>query len=307
MTSGQADETIVVTGASGLLGSHLVALLPRSVPNSRIITITRHRNPAAAIGDAEVLFGDLRDKRTWAQIPRGVTRIVHLAAMIPWKSEDRHRETVITDNVTPIENLVEQSANLPSLKQIVYSSSVAVYSPSRDWLNESSPTEPATLYGMAKLRGESLLAGLDGEGITVTSLRLSSLYAAGQYQGTVLPLMVNRARQRQPLFVFGDGARTQDFLHCEDAARAILLAFQKRMPGVYNVGTGRATTMSELAQTVRTVFADRSLEIVFQPEKAENDPGIRLDIHKARRELNYKPMISLEKGLHILKQDLNNG
>jgi UDP-glucose 4-epimerase len=307
MTSGTADETIVVTGASGLLGSRVVPLLCRSFPNSHIITITRHRDPAAAAGDGEALFGDLRDQRTWAQIPTGVTCIIHLAAVIPWKNEDRQRETVIADNVIPIENLLEASATFPRLKQIIYSSSVSVYSPSRSWLTESSPTEPSTLYGMAKLRGESLLADLDGEGVTVTSLRLSSLYAAGQYQGTVLPLMVNRARQRQPLLVFGDGARTQDFLHCEDAAGAVLLAFENRARGIYNVGTGTPVTMSELAQTVRRVFADGSLEIAFQSEKEEIDPGIKLDISKAVRELNFKPTISLEKGLQILKQELGNG
>jgi nucleoside-diphosphate-sugar epimerase len=255
----------------------------------------------------DVLIGDLRNKQTWAQLPTSVTCIIHLAAMIPWKNEDRQRGSILSDNLTPIENLLAQSAKLPNLKQIVYSSSVSVYSASGSWLNESSPTEPSTLYGVAKLRGENLLATLNNQAVAVTSLRLSSLYAAGQYQGTVLPLMVNRASQRQPLFVFGDGARTQDFLRCEDAAAAVLLTFQNQARGVYNIGTGTPITMSELAQTVRRVFADSSLEIVFQREKQEIDPGIKLDISKARRELNYAPTIGLEKGLQILKQELNHG
>lgn len=307
MTSGRAVETIVVTGASGLLGSRVVSLLRRSLPESQIIAINRRSDSPATAGDVKVLSGDLRDQQTWAQLPTSVTCIVHLAAVIPWKSEDRQRESILSDNLTPIENLLEQSAKLPNLKQIVYSSSVSVYSQSQAWLNESSPTEPSSLYGVAKLRGENLLATLNNQAVAVTSLRLSSLYAAGQYQGTVLPLMVNRARQRQPLVVFGDGARTQDFLRCEDAAAAVLLTFQNRARGVYNIGTGTPITMSELAQTVRRVFADSSLEIVLQTEKKEVDSGLKLDISKARRELNYNPTFSLEKGLQILKQELNYG
>jgi len=307
MTSVRADDTVVVTGASGLLGSRVMPLLRRTLPNSRIITITRHHDATAADPDVEVLYGDLRDQQTWARLPVTVTCVIHLAAVIPWKNEDRQRENVITDNVTPIANLLDQSAQWPGLKQVVYSSSVSVYSPSSAWLNESSSTHPATLYGTAKLRGEKLFASLEARGVAVASLRLSSLYALGQYAGTVLPIMINRARQRQPLLVFGDGARTQDFLHCEDAAAAILLAFQNRACGVYNVGTGTPVTMSELAQIVRRVFADGSLQIIFDSQKTESDPGIKLDTSKARRELSYIPRIGLEEGLQNLKQELSHG
>jgi UDP-glucose 4-epimerase len=116
--------------------------------------------------------------------------------------------------------------------------------------------------------------------------------------------MVKRALQKQELLIFGDGTRTQDFLHCEDAAQAHLLSFQKQARGAYNVGTGTPVTMSELAQTVSRVFTEGKAPIVYQPEKGDGDPGLKLDITKARRELNYEPSIPLESGLQKLKQEL---
>lgn len=305
MAKPEPSDTIVVTGASGLLGSRVVPLLRQAAPSSRIITVVRRREfTQPPSWGAEVVSADLRDPQAWRSFPAELTHVIHLAAVIPWNTNDRWNASVVSDNVAPIANLIESSTGWPNLKQIVYSSSVSVYGPSASWLTESASTRPISLYGAAKLCGEDLLACLAARGVAVASLRFSSLYASGHYEGTVLPIMVNRARQREPLMIFGDGSRTQDFLHCEDAAAAIVLTFEKRATGVYNVGSGVPTTMSELARTAARVFADGSLDFVFQPEKTDTDPGIKLDITKAQRELAYQPGISLEAGLQKLKLEL---
>jgi UDP-glucose 4-epimerase len=282
-------QTILVTGASGLLGSRVVPLLSRSLPEARIIAANRNT-------------GDLKHKDFWSKLPANVTTVIHLAAFIPWKPEQRNDEGVLRENVIPIEMLVEHSHSWPQLQQVIYSSSVSVYEPTGEWLDETSTTRPASLYGAAKQQGEELLTGM--KGIRVATLRFTSLYAHGQYEGTVLPIMVKRAQQRQDLLIFGDGTRTQDFLHCEDAAHAVLLALQQNADGVYNIGTGTPVTMTELAETVSRVFSDGESKIVYQPERADGDPGIKLDISKARRELNYEPRISLDCGLRKLKQEM---
>jgi nucleoside-diphosphate-sugar epimerase len=116
--------------------------------------------------------------------------------------------------------------------------------------------------------------------------------------------MITRALGQQDLLIFGDGSRTQDFLHVEDAARAILLAFEKQARGVYNVGTGTPVTMTELAQTVSRVFAEGRAQIVYDLDQADGDSGIKLDIGKARRDLGYQPLFQLETGLQQLKREM---
>ena len=304
---GHKQPVILVTGAYGLLGSRVVPCLAQNIPDSEVIAAGRTPNQLQAkVANVTGIFGDLRAEAFWASLPETITHVVHLAAVIPWQPKDRYQASLVTDNLLPLAHLIEQSQRWPNLQQIIYSSSVSVYAPTRQILTEESLKEPANLYGGSKLAGESLLHCPDARGILTTSLRFSSLYAHGQYEGTVLPIMVGRARQRQPLLIFGDGSRTQDFLHCEDAAHAILLSFQKQAHGVYNVGTGIPVSMAELAQTVSRVFAQGTAEIVVQPEKPDNDPGIKLDISKARRELDYHPAIHLEAGLEDLKFKLDS-
>lgn len=297
---------ILVTGAYGLLGSRVVSCLAQNIPDCRIIATGRTENQIHGKDpNVSAIFGDLREQQIWASLPDTITHVVHLAASIPWKAEDRYKSSLVTDNLLPLAHLIEHSQRWPNLQQIIYSSSVSVYAPTRQHLTEDSPREPANLYGAVKLAGEGLLHCMEARGIHTVSLRLSSLCAYGQHEGTVLPIIVGRARQKQPLLIFGDGSRTQDFLHCEDAARAILLSFQKQAHGVYNVGAGIPVSMAELAQTVSRVFAGGMAQIVFQPEKPDNDPSIKLDISKARRELDYQPVIQLESGLRKLKLELD--
>lgn len=306
MESAAAQPVILVTGGHGLLGSRVVPLLARSTPEAQIIVTARKDDRRYANRpQINTIPGDLRDENLWTQIPATITHVFHLAAVIPWRVEDRHKASVVTDNLLPLANLIEHSQRWANLQQVIYSSSVSVYSQTNNLLDEDSAQQPASLYGASKLAGEKLLCCLETRGVRIVSLRLSSLYASGQYEGTVLPIMVHRALQQEDILIFGAGTRTQDFLHCEDAARAILLSFQKRAKGVYNVGTGIPVNMAELAQTVNRVFSGGATRIIFQPEKADSDPGIKLDIRRARRELNYQPRIDLESGLRQLKQELS--
>ena len=297
-------QTILVTGASGLLGSRVVPLLARSLPEARIIAATRNTDYVSHDRNVEAICGDLRNKDFWAKLPTTITSVIHLAAFIPWRAEQKNDERVLRENLIPIEMLVEYSHAWHGLRQVIYSSSVSVYGPASEWLDESSTIGPTSLYGKAKQQGEDLLSSMP---VPVATLRFTSLYARGQYEGTVLPIMVKRAQQRQDLLIFGDGTRTQDFLHCEDAADAVLLAHRSEADGVYNIGTGSPVTMTELAQTISRVFSEGESKIVYQPERADGDPGIKLDVSKAKRELNYEPQISLESGLRKLKQEMENG
>lgn len=299
------QQTILVTGAAGLLGSRVVPLLSRRVPNARIIAVTRNKQYVSHDPRVEAVYGDLRDQELWSGLPDTITSVIHLAAVISWRAEQKLQASIVTDNVIPIANMIEYTQHWPNLQQVVYSSSISVYGQSSEWLNEASPAQPVNLYGAAKLCGEDLMCCFRAQGIRTVSLRFSSLYARGQYEGTVLPIMVNRARQRQDVLIFGDGTRTQDFLHCDDAANAILLALQHDASGVYNIGTGTPMTMTQLAETVTRVFTNGENKIIYEAPR-DDDPGIKLDVSKARRELNYEAQITLETGLRKLKEEMEN-
>ena len=305
MNASAHDRVVLVTGAAGFLGSLAVRTLLDYFPASQIIACSRTDRTRVLWDDRlSYIHGDLRERHTWSQVPPTITHVCHLAASIAWSGSLQRDQDVERDNVLPVMNLVEQSLHWPRLEQIIYSSSVSVYEPTNEVLTEESPTNPNTVYGRAKLSNEKTLSALDERNVRVALLRLSSIYGYGQYPVTVLPTMVSRALDSQALTVFGNGQRTQDFVHRSDAARAICLAIEARANGVFNVGSGTPTTMYELAQVVNNVFASGQLPIGFSTDRIETDPGIRLDISKARAELNYEPLVKLEEGLRQLKLEI---
>src|SRR5207248_4970691 len=105
---------------------------------------------------------------------------------------EKLKACLVTDNLLPIAHLIESSQRWPNLRQIIYSSSVSVYAQTKEFLREDSLCQPTNLYGGAKLAGEELLGCVESRGVCTVSLRLSSLYSAGQYEGTVLPIMIRR-------------------------------------------------------------------------------------------------------------------
>jgi nucleoside-diphosphate-sugar epimerase len=304
-TSSQDRNVILVTGAAGFLGSNVVRTLLDRFPDSQIIATSRSESPELAVSDRiSHIYGDLRESNTWETLPATITHVCHLAASIPWSESKKALADVMRDNLLPVENLARQFVRWPNLKQIIYSSSVSVYESTSELLTEDSPTQPASVYGQAKLAGEQCLGELNNKGVHTVSLRFSSIYGYGQYPKTVLPIMVARARDKQELRVFGDGKRTQDFIHRSDAARAIAVALEANARGVYNLGSGTATSMLELAQLANKVFAGGRSSILLVPDMVAKDPGIRLDITRAGSDLNYQPLIQLEAGLMFLKQEM---
>jgi UDP-glucose 4-epimerase len=298
-------DVIVVTGAGGFLGSHVVAALRRSAPRARVVAVVRRSRARLPLpAGVTIVRGDLRTAAVWRRLPDAVTHVVHLAAAIPRVRGRATDAQLMRDNFAPIARLVERSAGWRALRHVVYGSSVSVYEPTRARLREDrSRLAPADAYGAAKLAGERLLASLRVRGVAVASLRFSSIYGLGQYQGTVLPIFANRARRGLPLQVFNP-RRVQDFVHVDDAARAVTLACRRRVDGTFNVGAGRPVTMAALAEAVARRFgAPLDSIVVASGRGGPVDPGITLDIGRARRELGYRPRVSLETGLARLARE----
>ena len=286
-------EVFLVTGGSGFLGSRLLALLARECPASRTIVVSRKwkRPPPGSPPSLRAVRGDLCDRKTWKKIPSDVTHIFYLAAEIPYESKERESSSVYEKNLLPLARLIEASSGWRRLKQVIFSSSISVYG--------------ASPYGQAKLAGEKLLFSLLPRQVAVACLRYSSLYGVGQYPGTVLPRMIQAAVQKGKLCVYGRGRRTQDFLDCEDAARALFLAYQKKARGIFDIGSGRPASMKELAVTINKVFAGDRAGIHFDRSRSEGESGNRIDTRRAKRLLGYEPAFSLEAGLTKIKQAMN--
>ncbi len=283
------DNVILVTGAGGLVGRSLVNKLAQTRPDSRIIAVTRNRKSSlASASNVERVEGDLKGIDFWRSFGATVTHVVHLAAVIPWRAKEQNRLGLLEDNLAPIVNLIALSSRWPALRQIVYASSISVYSPS-------------DCYASAKLAGEHLLHSIS-PGTTVTSLRYSSIYGVGQSRTTVLPMMIDSALNKGEITVCGSGNRTQDFIYCEDASTAIISAIKSCARGSYNIGCGRPVTMSELARAVSDLFTDGKANIVYKKDAPDGESH-GYDITLSRARLGFEPEYDIERGLKALKEE----
>lgn len=300
------QNTLLVTGAFGFLGSCLGPILMERIDEGQILAVGRTPSNAHWIGSSKVQFivGDLNDPKLWAALPKTITHVFHLAAVIPRAEEERKRASIAKDNLLPLLHLIEFSRAWPNLQQVIFSSTISVYAKTGLRLTEDSLKGPPDFYGASKLAGEHLLHCLESDGVRVVHLRYSSLYGYGQYQGTVLPLMVHGAIQKREIVVYGEGKRTQDFLYVRDAALANLLAYEKQARGAFNIACGISITMQSLAQTINEIFIQNEARIICLSSKEDHDPGFKVDISRAKQELNYQPSFQIREGLLKLKEEM---
>ena len=296
----------LVTGGKGLLGTRLVSLLNAKVAGCHIIVVDKDKTkaPWEDKTNIEVIISDLCDEKLWDELPNTITHVFHLAANIPWKASEKNKTSIRNDNILPLTHLIEHSNKWKNLKQVIFSSSISLYVQSRSPIDEKATTNPNDIYAASKLDGEKMLMHLALRGVKVVALRYSSLYAVGQHQGTVLPTMINTALSKKEIVVHGDGNRTQDFLYCEDAANANILAYEKKAQGSFNIGSGVAVTMTQPEETIKKIFMNNTAKVIHITKESCQTIGYNIDISKAKQELGYNPGFQIESGLLKLKEEM---
>ena len=119
-------------------------------------------------------------------------------------------------------------------------------------------------------------------------------------------MFLSRAAESQDLVVYGRGARFQDFVYVTDAVSGSISALTSEAEGVFNIGSGTATDMRTLAESVIRVTKSRS-ETVFDTSRFEGESGVVLDISRAKRELGYRVDYDIEAGIADHYSQLTSG
>jgi UDP-glucose 4-epimerase len=301
---------LLVTGGAGFVGSHIIDLLV-STNCSEIVALDnmvrgRPGNLSGSLGDTRVRLvrGDIRERGLMSELLAEADIVFHQAALriTHCAAEPRAALEVMVDATFDLLELCVQHR----VQKVVAASSASIYG-----LAEAFPTSEChhpygnrTLYGAAKSFLEGLLRSFhDMHGLDYVALRYFNVYGPrmdlhGRYT-EVLVRWMERIDAGEPPLIFGDGCQTMDFVHVRDVARANLLA--ARMPvtdAVFNVGTGRETSVIELAGKLAKAMGRLHLRPEFLPERTVNPVPRRLaDTEAARRGLDFAAEIALEDGL----------
>jgi len=284
----------VVTGGAGFIGSHLTdALVARGDEVVVVDNLSSGKreflNPGATFVEHDVRDG----------IDAGAAEVVfHLAAQADVQTSVRRPDYDADVNVVGTVKVAEAAREAGA--QIVFTSTGgAIYGERDEPAREDAPLGPLSPYGIAKLCGEAYLLGWNRiHGLQNVVLRLGNVYGPRQdssLEGGVVSIFLERLARGEETTIFGDGGQERDFVAVDDVVSA-LLAAAGHPGGVFNVGTGRTTSVLELHRACRAV-ADSSAEPQFQRPRLGDLRRSALDVSLAERELGWRADVSLDDGL----------
>jgi UDP-glucose 4-epimerase len=188
----------------------------------------------------------------------------------------------------------------PHNAQVVFSSTGgAIYGECERPAREDDPRRPVSPYGTSKLAAEEYLATWNRlYGARHVALRFANVYGPRQLaklEGGVVAIFADRLRAGEKVTIYGDGRQTRDYVFVGDVVAAVLAAIGVD-GGVFNIGTGRETSVLELFDTFRRV-ARAETEAEHAPARAGEALRSVLDASRAERDLGWRPQSSLEQGL----------
>jgi UDP-glucose 4-epimerase len=291
----------VVTGGAGFIGSHVVdALLARGAEVVVVDNLASGRRENLADAEAarfEEL--DIRDERLadlFAEVRPDVC--FHLAAQADVSTSVA--KPVYDAEVNVLGTIRVLLAAGPGTKVVFSSTGGAIYGECEERsAREDDVRRPLAPYGTAKLAAEEYLATWNRlHGAEHVALRFGNVYGPRQdsgLEGGVVAIFLERMARGEPTTIFGDGAQERDFVYVEDVAAA-LLAAAGHDGGVYNVGSGEATSVARLHELCRSIASDGH-EPHYGPARAGDLKRSVLDPTRARDDLGWTPATPLEDGL----------
>ena len=292
----------LVTGGAGFIGSNLVWKLVEREYSVVILddysTGSNENLPTSA--NIEVVRGDVKDYQQVLKAARGAQVAFHLAAQVGNVLSLERPDTDLVTNALGTINVLKACHEL-GIRNMVYSSSSAIFGETAYIpVDEKHPKEPVSAYGISKLSAEHYCLVLGEEyGLRVACLRYFNAYGINQRfnpYGNVIPIFVQQALRGESFNIYGDGDQTRDFIDVRDLVAANLRAYDNDANGVFNIGTGIATTVNQLAKHVIDAVGTQ-VSMNYGPSRAGEVRDSVADISKASSDLGFRPSISIQQGV----------
>ncbi|OZI20928.1 hypothetical protein CAL26_26090 [Bordetella genomosp. 9] len=292
-----AGKRILVLGGNGFIGCHLTAALVRAGAQVRVMG----RSCTSGVdGGVEYVKGDIAGQVAYSEVLAGVDLVYHLvSSTIPGTSNANPILDVETNLVGSL-RLLDAMATAQVRRLVFLSSGGTVYgNPEELPVREDHVLRPISSYGVVKATIENymrLYSTLHDFDISV--LRLSNPYGLGKTligtQG-VIPTIFSKVVNGDAIEIWGDGRAVRDYIHMDDAVRAMLAVAELRGFNLFNVGSGVGHSLRDVIDHVARVTGLEP-KIKFGPARPFDVRAIYLDVNKIRGATQWKPEISLEQG-----------
>ncbi len=304
----------LVTGGAGFIGSHIVdALLARGIETyvidnlstGTVDNLAQHRKNNLLhliIGDArqtEILLADTN-----------IDVVFHEAAIASVPKSVSHPMMVHDVNVNMTLQLLNYCVKA-GVKRFIFASSAAVYGILESRATETMVCRPNSPYGASKLAVEDYLhAYRRTYGLETVILRYFNVYGRRQrysdYSG-VITVFANKLFAGERLTIHGDGKQVRDFVHVKDIVQANMLAMESAnaVGEMFNVASGKATSILDLAEIIKNMVGSIGVENVFSPPRPGDMKLGLASIDKIKAALNYNVKVHIEQGLEELIESIS--
>jgi len=305
-----SGKRVLVTGAGGFIGSHLVETLVGLGAQVRAFVRYNSRNDPGllkmlttdVLSNVEIIPGDLRDLTALQSAMRATSIVFHLGALIAIPYSYLHPAEVVEANIIGTMNML-LAAREQGVERLVHTSTSEVYGTAlRVPIDETHPLQGQSPYSASKIGADKLAESFYlSYGLPVVTLRPFNTFGPRQSARAVIPALITQAISQNKIYLGNLDAR-RDFTYVSDTVNGFLKIAQT--PGVegqtINLGTGQEIRIGDLVKLV-LAMVDHPVEIVIdparlRPEKSEVQRLIS-DNRLALQKLGWSPQVSFEDGL----------
>jgi NAD dependent epimerase/dehydratase len=303
-------QRVLVTGAGGFIGSHVVERLVELGARVRALVRYNSRNdwgllellPPPIKNEIEVVLGDLTDPHCTNRMVQGCGIIFHLAALIAIPFSYIAPAHYVATNCGGTLNLLE-AARQHGVERFIHTSTSETYGTAQYTpIDEAHPLRGQSPYAASKIGADKLAESYYlSFALPVVTLRPFNAFGPRQSARAIIPTIINQGLNGQVIRL-GRLTPIRDLTFISDTVEGFIKAaeFSRAVGEVINLGSGRAITIGELARQIISLMGDGK-EIIVEKERVRPDASevmeLICDYGKARELLGWEPRVSLEEGL----------
>tara|TARA_Y100000590_G_scaffold18275_1_gene21738 strand:+ start:2321 stop:3310 length:990 start_codon:yes stop_codon:yes gene_type:complete len=298
----------LVTGGAGFIGSNLVDKLVSqghkvvvldNFSTGRKSNLSHHSKKKLKVVNIDISSNKSLDKYF-----KGVKYVFHLAGIADIVPSIENPDKYFKSNVLGTLNIIKAAKKI-KIKKFIYAASASCYGiPKKFPTKESDNINPMYPYALTKWQAEELIMHWHKiYNLPAISLRFFNAYGprsrtSGAY-GAVFGVFLAQKLANKPLTIVGNGNQTRDFIHVYDLVSGIIKAAKSNRVGkIYNIGGGKEVKVNKIAKLIGG-------KKVFIPKRPGEPDRSLADIYKIKKDLSWKPKISIEKGVEGLLKNIN--
>ncbi len=299
---------VLLTGGAGFIGSwmaeelvkrdyyvYVVDKLTYAGNLENIKTLLRNKN-------FSFIRGDINNKKLMKELFKKVDKVIHFAAETHIDRSLLNPDIFVKTDFLGTYTLLETLKNYPCERFIHISTSEVYGTALKIPINEDHPLNPQSPYAATKVGADRLCyAYYMTYNLPIIILRPFNIYGERQYPEKLIPFFITQALENKPLFIYGNGENTRDYLYVKDLCEVIVkfleAPIEKYQGEVFNIGSGIEYSVNEIAFRILEYFKKPKNLVKYILDRKGHVKRLLCDNRKLEKTFNWQPTTNFEEGL----------